>query len=107
MALSQTTWSKQHWARLDEILQLRRHDPLQFQQLCALPPRHMRRSSPLLGKEVTAYDASLVLEAWHLEVVEAFKLEVGGWDERVLAKRLFALIIGEQKRQAAAVASGR
>ncbi|KAI3327786.1 hypothetical protein HD806DRAFT_483930 [Xylariaceae sp. AK1471] len=100
IALSQTTWSKQHWARLDEILQLRRHDPLRFQQLCALPPRNMRRSSALLGKEVTAQDASLVLETWHLEVVEAFKLEVGGWDERVLAKRLFALVVGEEKRRA-------
>ncbi|KAI1422108.1 hypothetical protein F5Y12DRAFT_764562 [Xylaria sp. FL1777] len=99
-ALSQTTWSKQHWLRLDEMLQLRRHDPLRFQQMCAVPPRDKRRSSVLLGKEVSAQDARLVLEPWHLEIVEAFMLEVGGWDERVLAKRLFALIIGEEKRRA-------
>ncbi len=100
LALSQTTWSRQHWSRLDEMLQLRRRDPLRFQQVCALPPRDKRGSSVLLGKEVSAQDARLVLEPWHLEIVEAFKLEVGGWDERVLAKRLFALVIGEEKRRA-------
>ncbi|KAI0193676.1 hypothetical protein EV127DRAFT_423917 [Xylaria flabelliformis] len=100
VALSQTTWSRQHWYRLDEMLQLRRRDPLRFQQLCILPPRDRRRSAALLGKEVTAQDARLILEPWHLDIVEAFRLEVGGWDERALAKRVFALIIGEEKRRA-------
>ncbi|TRX89131.1 hypothetical protein FHL15_009944 [Xylaria flabelliformis] len=99
VALSQTTWSRQHWYRLDEMLQLRRRDPLRFQQLCTLPPRDRRRSAALLGKEVAAQDARLILEPWHLDIVEAFKLEVGGWDERALAKRVFALIIGEEKRR--------
>ncbi|KAI0555976.1 hypothetical protein F4679DRAFT_520545 [Xylaria curta] len=102
VALSQTTWSRQHWNRLDEMLQLRRRDPLRFQQLCTLPPRDRRRSAVLLGKEVAAQDARLILEPWHLDIVEAFKLEVGGWDERALAKRVFALIIGEEKRRATA-----
>ncbi|KAI0517364.1 hypothetical protein F5B22DRAFT_604323 [Xylaria bambusicola] len=102
-ALSQMEWTKQHWCRLDEMLQLRRRDPLRFQQACPLPPRDRRRSTALVGKEVSAQDARLILEPWHLEIVEAFKLEVGGWDERVLAKRLFALIIGEEKRRAGAV----
>ncbi|KAI1747844.1 hypothetical protein F4782DRAFT_519552 [Xylaria castorea] len=102
VALSPTTWSKQHWYRLDEMLQLRRRDPLRFQQVCALPPRDRRLSPALVGKEVAAQDARLVLEPWHLDVVEAFKLEVGGWDERALAKRVFALVIGEEKRRAAA-----
>ncbi|KAH8160064.1 hypothetical protein CIB48_g8180 [Xylaria polymorpha] len=105
VALSQTTWSKQHWSRLDQLLQLRRRDPLRFQQTCPLPPRDNRRSSALLGKEVAAQDASIVLEPWHLDVVEAFRLEVGGWDERVLAKRVFALVIGEEKRRATAAAA--
>ncbi|KAI8634455.1 hypothetical protein F5Y19DRAFT_461823 [Xylariaceae sp. FL1651] len=103
--LSPTTWSKQHWIRLDAILQLRRRDPLRFQQQCALPPRDKRRSAALLGKEVSAQGARLVLEAWHLEVIEAFKLEVGGWDERALAKRIFALMAGEEKRRREAVAA--
>jgi hypothetical protein len=85
------------------MLQLRRYDPLRFQQQCALPPRDKRRSTALLGKEVSAQDAHLLLEPWHLEVIEAFKLEVGGWNERVLAKRLFALVIGEEKRRAGVV----
>ncbi|KAI1740480.1 hypothetical protein F4680DRAFT_418222 [Xylaria scruposa] len=102
VALSQTTWSRQHWHRLDEMLQLRRRDPLRFQQMCTLPPRDRRRSAVLLGKEVAAQDARLILEPWHLDIVEAFKLEVGGWDERALAKRVFALIIGEEKRQGTA-----
>ncbi|KAI0536299.1 hypothetical protein GGR58DRAFT_503414 [Xylaria digitata] len=102
-ALSQTTWSRQHWLRLDDMLQLRRHDPIHFQQACALPPRDQRHSFALLGKEVVAQDARLLLEPWHLEVVEAFKFEVGGWDETTLAKRLFALIIGEERRRAGLV----
>ncbi|KAI0431315.1 hypothetical protein F5Y09DRAFT_304956 [Xylaria sp. FL1042] len=101
-ALSQITWSRQHWLRLDEMLQLRRRDPLRFQQVCVLPPRDKRLSSILLGKEVAAQDARMILEPWHLEIVEAFKLEVGGWNERDLAKRLFALVIGEEKRRAVA-----
>lgn len=97
-----TTWSKQHWQRLDEILQLRRRDPSSFQ----LPPLEKRASSALLGKEVVAHATRLILEPWHLDVVEAFKLEVGGeWDETALAKRVFALIKGEEKRRATAAAA--
>ncbi|KAF2971490.1 hypothetical protein GQX73_g2118 [Xylaria multiplex] len=102
-ALSQTTWSRQHWLRLDDMLQLRRHDPIHFQQACPLPPRDQRHSLALLGKEVVAQDARMLLEPWHLEIVEAFKFEVGGWDETVLAKRLFALIVGEERRRAGLV----
>ncbi|KAI0832975.1 hypothetical protein F5Y06DRAFT_186516 [Hypoxylon sp. FL0890] len=98
--LSQTEWSRQHWVRLDEMLQLRRRDPLAFQQQMPLPPRSQRKSfTTLLGKEVAAQGASIILEPWHLEVVEAFKKEVGGWDERALAKRVFALIVGEERRR--------
>ncbi|KAJ3560146.1 hypothetical protein NPX13_g9408 [Xylaria arbuscula] len=100
-ALSQTEWTRQHWCRLDEILQLRRRDHLRFQQTCPLPPRDKRNSSAILGNEIFSEDSQLILETWHLEIVEAFKLEVGGWDEVVLAKRLFALIIGEEQRRRA------
>ncbi|KAI1102330.1 hypothetical protein F4804DRAFT_353804 [Jackrogersella minutella] len=100
--LSQTEWSRQHWLRLDEMLELRRRDPLAFQQQMRLPPRSQWRSlATLLGKEVAAQGESVLLETWHLEVVEAFRLEVGGWDDRSLAKRVFALIVGEERRRRA------
>lgn len=41
----------------------------------------------------------MVLEKWHLECIDAFKSQIGGWDEGELAKRLFALILGEAKRR--------
>ncbi|KAI2642284.1 hypothetical protein GGS21DRAFT_501798 [Xylaria nigripes] len=106
-ALSHTSWSKQHWIRLEEILRLRRYDPLRFQQECPLPPAGKRRSSTLLGKEVTAHGATVTLEPWHLDVIEAFRREVGIWDDRALAKRIFALVVGAQRRRAAAAASSR
>ncbi|KAI0137219.1 hypothetical protein BJ170DRAFT_604880 [Xylariales sp. AK1849] len=114
-SLSQTTWTKPHWIRLDELLQLRRRDPMRFQQLSAYPTSiptntvntHPSTSSlsrkqsqhPLLGKEVTAGETKMVLEPWHLEVVEAFRAEVGGWDAKTLSKRLFALLVGEERRK--------
>ncbi|KAI1093370.1 hypothetical protein F5B19DRAFT_450073 [Rostrohypoxylon terebratum] len=100
--LSRTNWTRNHWLRLDEMLHLRHRDPLAFQQRIPLPPRAHRKSlTTLLGKEIRAQGECVPLEEWHLEVVEAFKLEVGGWDEKSLAKRVFALIIGEQRRRRA------
>lgn len=106
--LSQTEWTRPHWVRLDEMLQLRRRDPLRFKQEIPLPTNSRRRPlASLLGKEVAAQGASIVLEPWHLEVVEAFRLEVGGWDERALAKRVFALIVGEERRRNGKTAGSR
>ncbi|KAK2066144.1 hypothetical protein LY76DRAFT_621559 [Colletotrichum caudatum] len=70
--LSQTMWSRDHWLLLDDIIQLRRLGP---------------KSGWLLGR------------SWHLDVVDAFKAEVGGWEEEVLAKRVFSLIVGAQLRK--------
>ncbi|OTB03422.1 hypothetical protein M426DRAFT_23786 [Hypoxylon sp. CI-4A] len=108
-ALSKTEWTRHHWVRLDELLQLRRRDPLAFQQQVPLPPRSQQRSfATILGKEVAAQGASIVLEPWHLEVLEAFRHEVGGgWDERSLSKRIFALIVGEERRRRAGTAGKR
>ena len=38
------------------------------------------------------------LEQWHLEVVDEFRGYVPGWEEAVVAKRVFALIVGEERR---------
>lgn len=100
--LSQTRWTRRHWLRLDELLQAHRRGPLEFElrhagAVMASPRR--RRSSRLLGKQVTSQGESMVLEQWHLDVADAFKEEVGGWLEEALAKRLFALVVGEERRR--------
>ncbi|OHW89727.1 hypothetical protein CSPAE12_11694 [Colletotrichum incanum] len=93
--LSQTMWSRDHWLLLDDIIQLRRLGPFDFQ----FPDDFQSKSGWLLGRSVNSHGASLVMEQWHLDVVDAFKAEVGGWEEEVLAKRVFSLIVGEQLRK--------
>ncbi|KAG6006921.1 hypothetical protein E4U43_000376 [Claviceps pusilla] len=89
--LSQTTWSRRHWLLLDHLLQLRRKHPF--------PIPYARHADHYLGKTVKSHGKSMTLQRWHLDCVDAFKAHVGGWDEAILAKRLFALILGEQKRR--------
>lgn len=88
--LSQTVWTRNHWLFLDELLQLRRQGPFE--------EGYERRADKFLGKTVKSQGEAMRLERWHLDCVDAFKAEVGGWDEGVLAKRLFALILGEERR---------
>ncbi|TWU78722.1 hypothetical protein ED733_006384 [Metarhizium rileyi] len=88
--LSQTIWSRRHWLLLDHLLQRRRASPFQI--------RYTRYADGYLGKTVKSHGEAMTLDRWHLDVVDAFKAEVGGWDEGVLAKRLFALILGEARR---------
>jgi len=107
--LSQTTWTRQHWVRLDELLQQRRRSgALQFQlqhaAVAAAAAQKRKNGSgsgsvALLGKLVAAQGETMALEQWHLDVVDAFGAEVGGWEEAVLAKRLFALMVGEERRR--------
>jgi hypothetical protein len=52
----------------------------------------------------------MVLEQWHLDVVDAFRDELPGgtgWDEETLAKRVFALLVGEERRRLGLVPSRR
>lgn len=93
--LSQTMWSRDHWLLLDDVIQLRRQGPFDFQ----FPPDFQSKSGWLLGRAVNSHGTSLIMEQWHLDVVDAFKAEVGGWDEEVLAKRVFSLVVGEQLRK--------
>ncbi|KAF7542330.1 hypothetical protein G7Z17_g11666 [Cylindrodendrum hubeiense] len=88
--LSRTVWTRQHWLLLDELLQLRRAGPYEL--------NYERRADKFLGKTVKSQGEAMRLERWHLDCVDAFKASVGGWDEAVLAKRLFALILGEERR---------
>ncbi|KAK5997016.1 hypothetical protein PT974_02365 [Cladobotryum mycophilum] len=89
--LSQTTWTRKHWLLLDSLMQFRKKK--------SFTQRHEKTAEKLLGKTVKSQGKALTLERWHLDCVDAFKAEVGGWDEAVLAKRLFALILGEERRQ--------
>ncbi|KAI1471332.1 uncharacterized protein F4812DRAFT_467448 [Daldinia caldariorum] len=112
--LSKTEWTRHHWVRLDELLRLRWYDPLAFQQQQEQQQqkqqsrfqRWWRRQPPapdasdLVGRAIAAQGETLVLERWHVDVVEAFAREVGGWSEASLAKRVFALVVGERRRAA-------
>lgn len=49
------------------------------------------------GKEIG--NEKMRLEQWHLEAVDEFRGEVPGWDEAVVAKRVFALLVGEERRR--------
>lgn len=121
--LSPTVWTRAHWIRLDEIQQLRQRDPMRFQMVFAsvlAPGKH-----PLAGLEVATHDAKMVLEDWHMQAVEAFRCELLGddyhagdyeQDEEIgngisdansLSKRLFALLVGEERRRTGEYVSGQ
>ncbi|TLD34064.1 hypothetical protein PspLS_00868 [Pyricularia sp. CBS 133598] len=106
--LSRTEWTKAHWIQMDLLLQERRRGSLNFQlQHRSVGLAQRRRSAALLGKLVSAQGESMALEQWHLDVVDAFRSDLCGgddtlfcaWDEHVLAKRLFALLVGEERRR--------
>ena len=88
--VSQTSWTRQHWLFLDWLIQQRRIRPFEAE--------YDRCAEKYLGKTVRSHGEAMTLERWHLDCVDAFKAEVGGWDEGVLAKRVFALILGEERR---------
>lgn len=54
--------------------------------------------SRLLGKTVRSQGESMVLEQWHLEAVDEFRREVPGWEEKIIAMRLFSLILTAERR---------
>lgn len=93
--LSQTVWSKDHWRLLDTLVQLRRKGPFPFDLEAA---GYVRRDQDLLGRVAVAGGESMEIEKWHIDVVDAFRAEVGGWDKSTLAKRVFALLVGERRR---------
>ena len=44
-------------------------------------------------------------DQWHLEAVDEFRGCVPGWEEKVIAMRVFALIVGEERRALGLVGS--
>lgn len=108
--LSRTRWSRQHWLFLEKLWQEYQDSPLEFQlrhSKAVMASPRQRPSSSLLGKAVTSQGESLELCQPHLDVVDAFKKEVGGWQEEVLVKRLFALLVGTERRRLGLVPSRR
>ena len=93
--LSQKTWGKNHWRLLDTLIQLRKKGPFPFNLEAA---GYVRRDRGLLGRVAEAGGERMEIRKWHVDVVDAFRAEVGGWDEVMLAKRVFALVAGEGRR---------
>jgi hypothetical protein len=61
--------------------------------------------SKLLGKNVSSQGEKMRFEQWHLEAVDEFRGVVPGWEEKVIAMRVFALIVGEGRRALGLVGS--
>lgn len=92
--LSSTTWSKSHWKLLDGLWK----DYFELGPEC-FGDGNAGRKSKYVGKMVESDGEVLKLEPWHLDIVAAFREEVPGWEEHVIAFRLFALIVGERRRK--------
>lgn len=105
--LSATTWSKAHWKLLDAIYKHFTSQPLSTSS-ADRKSDHTSNSkgsegsvepSKYLGKTIFARGESLTLEQWHLNIVREFREEVPGWDEGVIAKRLFSIIVAADLRR--------
>ncbi|KAF5617345.1 hypothetical protein F25303_13282 [Fusarium sp. NRRL 25303] len=88
--LSQTVWTRRHWLLLNDLVQQRRQGPFRL---------HFERcSDKYLERPVSSKGESMTLKRWHLDCIDAFKAQVGGWDEVEVVKRLAGLILGGEKR---------
>jgi len=112
--LSGSTWSKDHWRLLDTITQTWKpeNNVSSFSSDDKEASARRRRNSTrvisrLLGKTVFSGDQKMKLEQWHLEAVDEFRGCVPGWQEKVIAMRLFALLVGEERRAKGLAGGGR
>jgi serine/arginine repetitive matrix protein 2 len=94
--LSGTTWSRDHWVLLDEIVEDWKPENQIEEQVRRR--NSTRVVSSLLGRTVSSGEHSMMLEQWHLEAVDEFRGEVPGWQEKTIALRVFSLIAGEKIR---------
>ncbi|KAF4628622.1 hypothetical protein G7Y89_g9529 [Cudoniella acicularis] len=101
--LSSTTWSKDHWILLETILQTWKPENQDLPGSENSEGRKRRNStrviSKLLGRTVRSDGDSMVMEQWHLEVVDQFRGHVPGWEEKAIAMRVFSLIAGAERRK--------
>ncbi|XMA17146.1 hypothetical protein WAI453_009937 [Rhynchosporium graminicola] len=112
--LSATTWSKDHWRLLDTIAQTWKPEynnlPMTGDEKESSARRRRNSTrviSRLLGKTVFSGHEKMKLEQWHLEAVDEFRGCVPGWQEKVVAMRLFALMVGEEKRAKGLAGGGK
>lgn len=96
LRLSKVVWTKDHWVRMDELVRERRKGPFRFN----FPADFESKSGWLVGQTISSHGEKLVLNPWHLSVIDAFKADVGGvWDELTLARRLFGVIVADGLRK--------
>ncbi|RDL41261.1 uncharacterized protein BP5553_01240 [Venustampulla echinocandica] len=108
LQLSATTWSNAHWSLLSSIVQAwkpqnqrftGRHSSAGGSDSSTGRRRNSTRIiSKLLGRRVHSEGNGMVLEQWHLEAVDEFRGQVPGWEEKVIALRVFSLLVGEERR---------
>ncbi|KAG7113742.1 hypothetical protein HYQ44_008444 [Verticillium longisporum] len=98
--LSRTVWGDTHYRYMHRLIKMRRKGPFNNY---VFPEDFERRTGWLMGQTVFAHDETqqtLVLNAWHLNVIDVFMSEVKGvWDELELAIRLFSIVVMERLRE--------
>lgn len=110
-SLSGTIWSKEHWLCLDKIVQSWKPEHLASKnnhQKEKSSRNSTRVISQLLGNYVfSAEGERMKLEQWHLQAVDEFRGQVPGWEEKTIAMRVFALLVGERLRAEQGIAVDR
>ncbi|KAK4166119.1 hypothetical protein QBC43DRAFT_314010 [Cladorrhinum sp. PSN259] len=118
-ALTKQVWTNSHWELLAYILKLRRQGQLSLAPSSSSSSSASKLLGKVIGKRNNPDREHIVLEQWHIDIIHAFKSEMESpqplplegtnsnpssrriekWDELDLAKRLFAVILGEQRRR--------
>jgi len=93
--LSLRVWSRNHWLYLDALVQYRRKQPFPDEVIL---PQVKGMCDGFLDRLMDVEEGSMYLEQWHLDVIEAFHSQVGGWNKDLLVRRLFSLLVGEKLR---------
>lgn len=102
--LSATTWTRDHWLLLEQIVWSWKPENRNYGRedvYGSVRRRHDTRVvSRLVGRTVSSGGRSMVLQQWHLEAVDEFRNKVPGWEEKGVATRVFSLVVAEEDRRA-------
>ncbi|CAK7197702.1 hypothetical protein SEUCBS139899_000350 [Sporothrix eucalyptigena] len=107
-------WELDDWLLLNQVLQTYREaGPLNFRlhyvpskfhhqkapRIFSQAPEPDRPSSILLNKIVHTKHTAMLVKSWHADVVDVFMARSGYmWNEHYLMRRLFSLLLGEERR---------